>query len=124
MKKILSLILVAALALTCIGLMAGCSDNGGSTASTGDTDAGTIPSDFKIGLICLHDKNSTYDKNFIVAMEKVQEELGLSDDQVIIATGIPEGAECKDKAVEMAEAGCKVIMADSFGHEQYMMEAA
>ena len=124
MKKILSLILVAALALTCVGLMAGCSGETGTTASTDDTDAGKIPSDFKIGLICLHDKNSTYDKNFIVAMEQVQEELGLSDDQVIIATGIPEGAECKDKAVEMAEAGCKVIMADSFGHEQYMMEAA
>ena len=85
---------------------------------------GTIPSDFKVGLICLHDKNSTYDKNFIVAMEEVQQELGLSDAQVIIATGIPEGAECKDKAVEMAEAGCKVIIADSFGHEAYMMEAA
>ncbi len=86
--------------------------------------SGTIPSDFKIGLICLHDKNSTYDKNFIVAMEAVQQELGLTDDQVIIVTGIPEGAECKDKAVEMAEAGCKVIIADSFGHEAYMLEAA
>ena len=121
MKKILSLILVAAMALTCLGLLAGCS---GTQTNTGDNDDDKIPSDFKIGLICLHDKNSTYDKNFIVAMEKVQEELGLSDDQVIIATGIPEGAECKDKAVEMAEAGCKVIMADSFGHEAYMMEAA
>ena len=133
MKKIASLMLAAIMLLTCVGLLAGC--NGSNSAAkeielpafegiVKQTVNGEIPADFKIGLICLHDKNSTYDKNFITAMESVQQELGLTNDQVIIATGIPEGAECKDKAVEMAEAGCKVIMADSFGHEQYMMEAA
>lgn len=40
-------------------------------------------------MLCLHDKNSTYDKNFITAMEEVQRELGLRDDQVIIKTNIP-----------------------------------
>ena len=80
--------------------------------------------DFKIGLITLHDENSTYDKNFIDAMKEAQEHLGLSNDQVIIATGIPEGDECYQKACELAEAGCKVIIADSFGHEQYMIKAA
>lgn len=133
MKKILSLLLIAVMALSCTFALAGCTitvtsnDEIELPAFEGIVEqkvSGEIPSDFKIGLICLHDKNSTYDKNFIVAMESVQEELGLADDQVIIATGIPEGAECKDKAVEMAEAGCKVIIADSFGHEAYMMEAA
>ena len=133
MKKLTSVICLILAAIMLAACLAGCGDNTAAKkeielkAYEGITEQkveGTVPSDFKIGLICLHDKNSTYDKNFIVAMESVQAELGLSDNQVIIATGIPEGAECKDKAVEMAEAGCKVIIADSFGHEQYMMDAA
>jgi basic membrane protein A len=39
-----------------------------------------IPADFKIGLICLHDENSTYDANFIRCLKNVQTVLGLSDE--------------------------------------------
>lgn len=34
---------------------------------------------FKIGLICLHDENSTYDNNFIQALKEAQKDLGLKD---------------------------------------------
>ncbi|MBO4382534.1 MAG: BMP family ABC transporter substrate-binding protein [Clostridia bacterium] len=130
MFSVVALAMAVVLMAACLG---GCGNTTGSKGQitlpaydgiTAQQVSGTIPTDFKVGLICLHDKNSTYDKNFIVAMESVQQELGLTNEQVIIATGIPEGAECKDKAVEMAEAGCKVIIADSFGHERYMIEAA
>ncbi len=132
-KKLLRLVSLALVSVMMVACFAACGDTSAAKKEielpafdgvTVQKVNGDIPSDFKIGLICLHDKNSTYDKNFIDAMEEVQKELGLTDEQVIISTGIPEGAECKDKAVEMAEAGCKVIMADSFGHEAYMMEAA
>ncbi len=83
-----------------------------------------IPSTFKIGMICLHDENSTYDKNFISAMKEVQEYFGLSNEQVIIATGIPEGNECYTKACELANSGCDIVFADSFGHEPHMLKAA
>ena len=46
----------------------------------------------KIGLICLHDENSTYDANFINALKDVQKELGLKDEQVLIKTNIPESS--------------------------------
>ena len=133
MKKLFSVVALAMAVVLMAACLGGCGNTTGSKGQitlpaydgiTAQQVSGTIPTDFKVGLICLHDKNSTYDKNFIVAMESVQQELGLTNEQVIIATGIPEGAECKDKAVEMAEAGCKVIIADSFGHEQYMIEAA
>ena len=84
-----------------------------------------IPADFKIGMICLHDENSTYDNNFIQALRQVQKDLGLSDDQVVIVTNIGEDSSCYDAAVDLAKnKGCKVIFADSFGHESFMKQAA
>lgn len=78
----------------------------------------------KIGLICLHDENSTYDANFINALKDVQKELGLSDEQVLIKTNISESDACYTAACELVEAGCTAIFADSFGHETYVLQAA
>lgn len=80
--------------------------------------------DIKIGLICLHDDKSTYDKNFIDAMKEAVKNLGLKDSQLIIKTGIPETGECYDAAVELVESGCNIIFGDSFGHESHLMRAA
>lgn len=76
---------------------------------------------FKIGLICLHDENSTYDLNFITGFKAACEEMGA---QGIIMTNIPETEDCYNAAVDLADKGCKIVFADSFGHEDYMIEAA
>ena len=78
----------------------------------------------KVGFIFLHDENSTYDLNFMNGAKEACANLGLSDDQVIFRTNIPEGQECYDAAAELADAGCNVIFADSFGHEDFMIQAA
>ena len=78
-------------------------------------------SDFKVGFICLHDENSTYDKNFIDAANAACDELGV---EAVIKTNIPEGQECYDAAAELVDAGCDIIVADSFGHEDFMIQAA
>ena len=78
-------------------------------------------SDVKVGLICLHGSYSTYDANFINAMNEAKAELGF---ELQLAQDIDEGQPCYDKAVEMAELGCNIIFADSFGHEPYMINAA
>ena len=84
-----------------------------------------IPDDFKIGMICLHDENSTYDNNFIQALKSVKEGLGLKDEQVVIVPNIGEDNSCYDAAVDLAGSkGCKVVFADSFGHEQFLARAA
>ena len=54
----------------------------------------------------------------------MQKELGLTNDQVMIKTNIPEDASCQEAAAELADAGCSIVFADSFGHESYMIEAA
>ena len=95
--------------------LAGC--GGSEGASGGESSA-------KVGLICLHDENSTYDLNFIDAFKEAMGELGIAEADYMIKTNIPEGQECYDAAAELADAGCNVIFADSFGHEDYMIQAA
>jgi len=80
--------------------------------------------DIKIGFIFLHDENSTYDKNFIDAANAAKEALGLTDDQVIFKTNIPESNECYEAAADLADRGCNIVFANSFGHEQYIYQAA
>ena len=74
-----------------------------------------------VGLICLHDNNSTYDKNFIAAMEEVE---AATKVKVIYKYNIPEENACYEAAKDLVDQGCDVIFADSFGHEEYIMRAA
>ena len=108
MKKLLALVLVAVMMFALVGCSNEKTDNSG----------------LKIGMICLHDENSTYDRNFIDAMNEAKANLGLSDDQVIIKTNIPESNECYEAAVDLVDRGCNIVFADSFGHESYIIQAA
>ena len=81
-------------------------------------------SDVKLGVILLHDEDSTYDLNFINGVNEAVEALGLSEDQVIIKRNIPESNECYEAALDLVDEGCTIIFADSFGHETYMLQAA
>lgn len=77
------------------------------------------------GLICLHDENSTYDLNFINAFKEACEARGLVEGETyFITTNIPEGQECYEEALNMVDRGCNFVFADSFGHEDYMIQAA
>ena len=76
-------------------------------------------------LICLHGDNSSYDKNFIDAFKAACEAKGLTEDQYTIVVDIPEeGNDCYQKAAQFADAGYKVVFADSFGHQANMIKAA
>lgn len=108
-KKILALSLAV---LMVSGLMVG------FTSCSGGNE------DFKVGFIFLHDENSTYDKNFIDAANAAAAALGLTKDQVIMKVDIDEGPECYDAAIELIEEGCDLIFADSFGHEDFIIQAA
>lgn len=106
-KKVLSLVLALMMIFAFSVTLTGCG---------GGEDSG-----YKVGFICLHDENSTYDKNFIDAANAACEELGVTP---VLKTNIPEGQECYDAAAELVDAGCDIIFADSFGHEPYMIQAA
>ena len=132
-KKVIAIVLaIALIAALVVGLVAcGKRDNAkkevelpGYDVQEPDYSDLVFPNDFKVGLITLHDKNSTYDANFINALEEVKAEFGLRDDQVLVRSGIDESDQCRQVALELADAGCKIVFADSFGHEPFLMQAA
>ena len=103
MKKLLSLVLVAVMAVACFGF-----------ASAEDAK-------IKLGVILLHDEDSTYDNNFINAAKAVEEALGI---ELVLRRNVDESNACYEVACELADEGCNIVFADSFGHETYMIEAA
>lgn len=111
MKKLLALLLAALMVFALVGC-------GNNEDQQGEEKA------VKIGFIFLHDENSTYDKNFMDAANAAKEALGLTDEQVMFKVNIPEGNECYEAAAELVEAGCNIVFADSFGHEDFMIQAA
>ena len=122
--KVLSIILAFAMVFA-FAACGGKTDNEeATTAADGAPVDVTVPEDFKVGFIFLHDENSTYDLNFINAAKAACEELGLTEEQYILKTNVPEGQECADTAADLVDSGCKVIFADSFGHEDFMIEVA
>ena len=132
MKKILSLALVLTLVAA---VFAGCGAKSEPAATNAPaatqapaaaeatqapaTEAAGTP--VKMGFIFLHDENSTYDLNFMNAAKEACAKLGIES---VMRTNIPEGQECYDAACELVDAGCNIVFADSFGHEDYMIQAA
>lgn len=114
-KKIVAIILSVLLVVACF---AGCSSDKTENDSAAQT------TDIKVGFIFLHDENSTYDKNFITAADEACETLGIAPENVIKKTNIPEDQTCREACDDLVDQGCDFIFADSFGHEDYIIEAA
>ena len=110
---IIALVLVAAVILG-VTLLGGSKES----ATTGKS------SKVKLGVILLHDENSTYDLNFINGVNDAVAALGLTEEQVIMKRNIPESQECTDAALDLADEVCNIIFANSFGHETYLLDAA
>lgn len=108
MKKTIKKILLTSLLATTGTLALASCDFGGSDK-------------IKVGLIALHDENSTYDKNFIDAFKAACEAKGM---EAIIITNTPESEKVTENAENLVDQGCKFIFADSFGHEPYLLNVA
>ena len=116
MKKRLIALLVC-LVMVMMPLMAACGGGGGEEAPAGDEGGAAM----KVGLITLHDENSTYDKNFLDSFQESCDKMGVEG---IIMKNVPEGQECYDAAGELVDKGCTLIFSDSFGHQGFMLQAA
>lgn len=113
MKKLLSVVLVVVMLFA----MTAC-----SSSSSDDKKSDT--SDIKIGAIFIGDENEGYTAAHYEGMQGMLKNLGLDSSQLIIKWNIPEGDECLTAAEDLVDLGCTIIFANSFGHEDYILEAA
>ena len=131
MKKALSLILAVLMLLSATLAFASCGDDAADLKGMSESPLAIpelkadfeVPENFKIGFICLHDESSTYDLNFINAVLRYQEALGLKNEQVIIKRNIEETEKCYEAARDLVTQGCNIVFANSFGHEPYIAQA-
>ena len=130
MKKFVALLL----ALAMVFALCACGNSNSAAPKQDDAAESSQPSDnasenqsaadlsaLKVGFIFLHDENSTYDLNFMNAAKEACETLGVES---VFKTNIPEAQSCYEAAAELADAGCNIVFADSFGHEDYIIQAA
>ena len=130
MKKFVALLL----ALAMVFALCACGNSNSAAPKQDDAAESSQPSDnasenqsaadlsaLKVGFIFLHDENSAYDLNFMNAAKEACETLGVES---VFKTNIPEDQSCYEAAAELADAGCNIVFADSFGHEDYIIQAA
>lgn len=123
MKKFLALLLAGLMTVS----LAACGGTTPPAASSGSTSgaASTATSDFKVGAILIGDENEGYTFAHMEGIKAACETLGINTDtNLIFKYTIGESEACYDAAVDLAEQGCNVIFANSFGHETYMIQAA
>lgn len=116
MKKILAILLALVMMLAIVAC-------GNKDTGAGEGDA-SAASDFKIGVILLHNDQIGYDAAHMEGVKTAAANLNIPAENIIWKYDIPEDEKAYDAAVDLAEQGCDIIFADSFGHESYIWQAA
>lgn len=80
--------------------------------------------DFKVGVILVGDENEGYTYAHMEGIEAARVACGLEKDQIIYKYNIGENEACHQAAVDLVEQGCKIVFANSFGHESFLIQAA
>lgn len=127
MKKFLALILALAMILS----FAACSES--ETPSNNDNEGNNTPvedkgitaENIKIGFIHVSDPSDMgYTYNHDLGCWAMAEKLGISKEQIICKYNVGEDDTCATAIEELVASGCNIIFATSFGHGDYMTEAA
>ena len=122
MKKALSVLLTMGLT---VSMLAGCGSNGTADNTSADnasdnnaadstaaaTESGAAAgeaksaSDIKVGVMYIGDENEGYTAAHMAGIDQMMSNLGLSEDQVVEKTLIPEDESAYDAAVDLADQG-------------------
>lgn len=108
MRKLLSAVLVIALVLCA----AGCNSE--------------KKSDIKVGMVCIGDRNTAYDRNFLDAAERAADIFKERGKNVewIYTFNHPDGTDVTEANENLVRKGCKAVFNNSYGQEPYMIDAA
>ncbi len=126
-NKLWKMLLSASLAVL---MTAGCGTpaadlSASDTVQTGEHSDGISKDEIKVGFVHFADPSDMgYTYNQEQGTKKMQETLGLRDDQIISKYNIPDTAECETALRELADDGCNIIFSTSMGHEDYVKEVA
>ncbi len=106
MKKALALVLAVILSLSCFVGLTACKNN-----------------EPKIGIIYIGDETEGYTKAHMDGIYAAAEALGLSK-LLVEKKRIEESAACSTAAKELISQGCTLIISNSYGHQDFMVEVA
>ena len=121
MKKIVSAFLTAALA---VSMLVGCgSGHAGAGAGTEGGSAAEA-TDLKIGVILVGDETETYTKAHIDGINEAADSLGIPRDNIQWKERVEESEDCYDAAKALIADGCTLVISNSYGHQDFMAEAA
>ncbi len=128
-RRVFSVLLSAVLMATTLTGCGGSADTADDAQTAQENpekeDAGISKEDLKVGFVHIGDPSDMgYTYNHDQGTQKMQENLGLSDDQIINKFNTPEDAQCDTALRELVDAGCQIIFGTSFGFEDYMLEVA
>lgn len=122
MKKFLALLLASLMSFSLVAC--GTSNDSSSAAKNSTSVSSGSSSKFKIGAIMVGDENEGYTAAHIDGLKAACKELGISTKNIVFKYNIGEDETCLDAAQQLADAGCNLIFANSFGHGTYMLQAA
>ena len=133
-KRLLAMLLAGAM----IFGLAACGGGGGSAETpaggestppvseeTGGGEAET--KSIKVGMVCIGDENDQgYTYNFMRGVEEATAQLAEQGITVewTFKTNILEDSGCEDANIELADAGCQLIINNSYGFEPFMLKVA
>ncbi len=125
MKKVLSILMAAALAMglvACGGEAASTTApaSGASTSTGTAAGAGVAKEDIKVGVIHIGDPaaGSGYTPAHDAGIVEMQQTLGLTDDQIVRKNNVDDGdtTAIENAITECLEEGCNIIFATSWGY--------
>ena len=129
MKKLLGIVLSAAMLLS----MAACGSTAASSAassaaadSTADVATATdaAASDLKVGVITIGDETEGYTAAHINGIKAAAQKLGMSDSQIVWKYKVPEGAECSDAGEDLVGQGGNLGVPNAYHHQNDIGEEA
>ena len=109
MKKFVALLLSLVLCLTAFAALA---------------NEPVAKEDLKIGAILVGDETEGYTLAHMEGIRKAAANLGLDESQIIWKYKVEETAECLTAAEDLYDQGCQIIISNSYGHQDFMDQAA
>jgi basic membrane protein A len=123
MKRFIAIALTVLMVLSlCTAFVACGKDEKGS--DEGEAQEPVAENDLKVGAILVGDENEGYTQAHMDGIKAAAKACGLKDEQIIWKKNIKEDETCYDAAIDLVHQGCQIIFANSFGHEDYMIQAA